>query len=308
MQTAERSLEQLLQSSIVVDSATLLHWRMDASGFVVGQVGLIDGVLNFVLDDSDSDPALHIAHAVNPRWRTDSDGDACKIGAACGDACIARGKKCRIKLTQMAPAQVKTLKSALSTAAKSGVGESKPSPAGATPGASSGGAKGFVRALLSPRGKAIGAASGAIVGLAITGLAAELTLTAMPKDQQAQFRKTPDGLADDQTFAAYDKLKPGEMIRRQTYMVGAGARLHYGVYAGKDEETGEHMIIDTGTKMIDGKLVTLITLKPMVIDGKLGGSENQSIPSTETSKSTRGYALHLQRVFGKLRDVCPICG
>jgi hypothetical protein len=281
---AERSLEQLVKTSIEVESAILLHWRMDGSGYVVGQVGLVDGVLNFVLDDSTH--ALHIAHAYNPKWRIDSDGDTCKIGASCGDTCIARSKKCRISLNQMAPAQLKSLKSALIAAGKPGAGESKPASASAPKGgASSGGANSFMRDLTVPdaktAGKAAGVAAGAVVGLAIAGLATELTLTRMPKEQQALFRKTPDGLADEQTLAAYDQLKPGTMIRRQTYMVGAGARLHYGVYAGKDEETGEHMIIDTGTKMIDGKLITLITLKPMIIDGKLGGSEYQPVPREE---------------------------
>lgn len=266
------NFEGFLKSSIGVQSATLLHWRIDSSGFVVGQVGLVDGALNFVLDDSTFVPVLYIAHADNPRWRIDSDGDTCKVGAACGDTCIARGKKCKINLSKMTQAQAKSLKSALGLADKAESGSGTAKPSSTTP---------FMQGLSTPNAKAIGFASVAVAGLAVAGLSTELAMTQLPKEEQNKFRKLPGDLADDQTLATYDQFKPGMMIRRQTYMIGAGARLHYGVYAGKDEKTGQHMIIDTGTKMVNGELAVLITAKPMIIDGKLGGSEYAPVPKEE---------------------------
>jgi hypothetical protein len=182
----------------------------------------------------------------------------CDIGTPCKTTCITRGKVCEKplgpKAVQLAN-QVRAL----------GGSSSSEKPLKFSPKAIAG---------LSSL------ATTAILGAAIATIVRDVQKSSVDFDS---IRQPPDGVPDAETLKAYDAMTPGDLVRRN-FKAPLGAKQHYGVYVGKDPQTGQHMIIESSRnpKLID--TVPTILYRPMA-DINTNSSQYEKVPESEVFKN-----------------------
>lgn len=96
-----------------------------------------------------------------------------------------------------------------------------------------------------------------VAGLAVAGtvgaIAIDIKKNVTPKDDEIPPLKKK--FTKEQLDQIYDNMKPGDMIRRTFNQSNVIKAWHYGIYAGRNPETGEHEIIHTNAK--DGNVKIL---------------------------------------------------
>lgn len=94
-------------------------------------------------------------------------------------------------------------------------------------------------------------------------------------------RQPPGGIPDAQTLAKYDKLQPGDLIRKNFKSDRMGTRSHYAVYVGKDPKTGEHTLIDTGEDWKSRDSVPYVRSRGLTWDAGPNDTEYEKVPPEE---------------------------
>lgn len=190
---------------------------------------------------------------------------SCEKGKSCGDTCIAKGVKCRQQLPQQAKAVLPQVRQALggkATSPKPQQAQSKreqTKPQGQAT-ATSAGSQNTAQSQQQQQSQekpprkvkeeslAVGSLSGAAVvgALGLTAFTIARDLKRLQIKDFNSIRQPPGGIPDEETLKEYDTFQPGDLIRKNFTAPGWGNRQHYGVYYGKDPETGEHLMVDTG--------------------------------------------------------------
>jgi hypothetical protein len=114
-----------------------------------------------------------------------------------------------------------------------------------------------------------------VAGLAVAGtvgaIAVDIKKNVTPKDDEIPPMK--DKFTKEQLDQVYDNLKPGDMVRRTFNQSNIIKAWHYGVYAGKNPDTGEHEIIHTNAKEGNVRIV-----RESLQNGAKGDSIYEPVP------------------------------
>ncbi|MFP4338274.1 MAG: histidine phosphatase family protein, partial [Halothece sp.] len=268
------------------DDFPIVHSRSDGniSGVFFDRGQLYDyeitpmGELSYV-ESSHSDSYL-VGFSVDSGWMQQKRGDRavplrdrkssgykkknCISGKPCGNACIAKGLKCRVKLGDREVQALRQVQSSLGVINKGKqlVTENRQYLKG-----------------LAIAGVTVGAAM-AGVGLAAYSIKRDLNQSSVDFNS---IRQPPGGIPDEQTLAKYDTFQPGDLVRKNFKSPTMGVRQHYAVYAGKNLETGEHMVIDTGEDYKDRDSAPRVIMRGMTWTGDqpLNDSEWERVPDKD---------------------------
>lgn len=126
-----------------------------------------------------------------------------------------------------------------------------------------------------------GGTTGAVVGglgLAVRTVQDDLKNSSVPFDS---IRQPPGGIPDEETLKKYDTFQPGDLIRKSFKSERMGSRQHYAVYVGKDPNTGEHMLIDTGEDWKDRDSVPYVRRRGLTWDAGPNDTEYEVVPPEE---------------------------
>ncbi|WP_353258018.1 lecithin retinol acyltransferase family protein [Prochlorothrix hollandica] len=114
---------------------------------------------------------------------------------------------------------------------------------------------------------AVGAASAIILGSG-KKFVSEFEKAAVTDPQKEKLIYTETGMPDERDLLRHsEEMVPGDLIRK-SFGLGHKDFFHYGVYAGKDEKTGEHMIYEVGAPGEGGVPSSKIIKSPMYPKGK----------------------------------------
>jgi len=109
---------------------------------------------------------------------------------------------------------------------------------------------------------AAGATAAVIVG-AGKSFVGEFEKAAVTTSQKARLYYTSTGMPDEEDLKRHDEeMVPGDLVRK-SFKLGHKDFFHYGVYAGKDPKTGEHMIYEVGAPGEGGIPSSRIAKSPM---------------------------------------------
>jgi len=272
-----------------------------------------DDVLEFnESEDVRNDAFVMGFRTVVASTRTDK-GDQCVKGKACGDACIAEGKTCRIKITDpKAKAATATIRQRL----KGDVGNVAADPAPEMIKEQKEPVKQVESSDLDPSvlinqeakrknlrtiGTLAGVTTLAIAGAGVAGIAVDLKRSQVEIDR-SQIPPN-DGIPDANTLAEYDKLEPGDLITKTFTAPGWGTRQHYGVYVGKDPETGEHMLVHaTGSPKISDKIPTIV-MQPLTKDANKNATAYRKVPPSEMHKRDGTIKMSGEEVVARAKSL-----
>jgi len=145
---------------------------------------------------------------------------------------------------------------------------------------------------LAPAGIATAAVVGG-VGLAAVSVRHDLKKTEVDFNS---IRQPPGGIPDAKTLEKYDQLQPGDLIRKNFKSDKLGNRQHYAVYVGKDEKTGEHMLIDTGEDWKSPDSVPYIRMRGLTWDAGEADSEYEKVPDEDMYKQGKSEELSREEI------------
>lgn len=275
----------------------LLSATTDEKNVITGQFLDNKQIFDFTISESGNLSYVEAAPRSDSYWaglaeRLDVDQTkqrACTVGKPCGDTCIARGIKCNRKLPPQAIAALPQVREALGGASLKGNStsrqvESRQKTEQVSSKARSGGADDsvfyeqpqFQEAIATFGVSAAGVA--AILGTSMYVVQRDLEVSSVPFES---IRQPPGGVPDEKTLEKYDQLKPGDLIRKNFKSDQMGTRQHYAVYVGKDPESGEHMLIDTGIDWKSRDGVPYIRKRGLNWDAGPNDSEYEKVPEEE---------------------------
>jgi hypothetical protein len=126
-----------------------------------------------------------------------------------------------------------------------------------------------------------------VMGAAAMQIKGDLAGSSIPFDS---IRQPPGGIPDEQTMKTYDAMQPGDLIRK-SFKGNLGTRQHYGVYVGKDPDTGDHMVVDTGVDWKDRDGVPYVRKQGLTWGASESDTEWEVVPEKE---------MHLKKGTKKL--------
>lgn len=212
----------------------------------------------------------------------------CEKGKRCGGGCIKKGLKCSQMLSPAAKQALAQVKSSMAKVTVQPPTEPSASKAPKKePQDDQASTPFYQNKLAIAQLAAVGLnPAGAIVILGGAGLLVHRDLDAS-QVKDSTIRIPPNGIPDEETFKTYDTFQPGDMIRRTFSAPGWGTRQHYGVYAGKDPETGEHMMIGCSMGAKDGEPNPMVYKHSLSKDSKPGASQYEQVPASDMKLGTK---------------------
>lgn len=191
----------------------------------------------------------------------------CTKGKRCGEGCVEQGLACRQQLSPRAMTLLSGVKSRIPVATPIASIKSKiPFDVDSK----------LVGRLLVA-GIGVGSVYAALQGVSYIVLR-DLKNSSTPFDS---IRQSPNGQPDAETLKTYDTFQPGDLIRKNIKSDRLGDRQHYGIYAGRDPKTGDHMIIDTGVDWKSRDSVPFVKKSGLTWGAGPNDSDYQKVPSEE---------------------------
>lgn len=266
-----------------------------------GELSYVESEVNGTKKDSYLEGLLAIAHFDAPNKKRQ-----CLKGKPCKGSCISQGDTCREMLSAPAIAGLKQVQAALKSAQPSAkeksleereraneeledaANEDEMNPSAASKDrlarAQQASKTPFTQDKeysnkLARYGIPVGVATAAI-GAAVYTVQRDLERSQVPFEG----RIPPDGVPDAETFAAYDKFQPGDLIVKSFKAPGWGSRQHYAVYIGKDPKTGQHLMVETTTDKEHPHQTPRVQINPLTSGAGPTSSDYSVVPPQDFSK------------------------
>ena len=207
----------------------------------------------------------------------------CEKGKRCGGGCVQQGLACRQTLSPQASQAMVSIRSAIAShpaVAKANAEVSQKVNQPTQPQKETSSTVPFYqdskyRSDLLKAGLTTAAVT-AVVGGAIHTIQSDLDKSQV--DFKA-IRQPPGGIPDKETLDYYDTLKPGDLVRKAFTAPGWGARHHYGVYVGKNPETGEHMMIEATNNLKSKDKTPTVQKNPLTRGVGANATQYERVPT-----------------------------
>jgi surfactin synthase thioesterase subunit len=116
-------------------------------------------------------------------------------------------------------------------------------------------------------------------------------------------RQPKDGIPDEETFKTYDTFKPGDLIRKNFNLPGIGAFRHYGVYYGKDPQTGQHLIAEVDAEHQNYEGGSVFQIKPINKSAGKYSSDFEKVPASEMGLTSKSKLLSQDEILNRVNKL-----